>query len=78
MITLCPKVSAPSGGGRESFRVSSVKLWNGLPDKIKRRNSLLSFKNALKLISLISILILIILKSYCKYFYVIVDNYFNF
>ena len=27
---------------------SSVKLWNGLPDEVKRKNSLLSFKNTLK------------------------------
>ena len=34
------------GGG--SFNVRSVKLRNGLPDEIKGKNILLSFKNALK------------------------------
>lgn len=49
-ITLCAKVLAHhrGGGGGGSFSVSSVKLWNGLPDEIKRKNSLLSFKNTLK------------------------------
>lgn len=49
-ITLCAKVSAHhrDGGGGGSFSVSSLKLRNGLPDEIKRKNSLLSFKNALK------------------------------
>ena len=62
-ITLCAHHRGGGGGG--SFNVSIVKLRNGLPDEIKRKNILLSFKNAL--------------KSYCKYqFYLIVDNYFNF
>ena len=49
-ITLCAKVSAHhrDRGGGGSFSVSSLKLRNGLPDEIKRKNSLLSFKNALK------------------------------
>lgn len=34
--------------GERSLSFSSVKLSNGLPYEIKRRNSLLSFKNALK------------------------------
>ena len=44
-ITLC---AHHRGGGGGSFNVSSVKLRNGLPDEIKRKNILLSSKNALK------------------------------
>lgn len=44
-ITLC---AHHRGGGGGSFNVSIVKLRNGLPDEIKRKNILLSFKNALK------------------------------
>ena len=43
-----PKFQHITKAGGGSFSVSSVKLWNGLPDGIKRKNSLLSFKNALK------------------------------
>ena len=40
--------TSPWRGRGGSFNVSSVKLRNGLPDEIKRKNILLSFKNALK------------------------------
>ena len=40
--------TSPRRGGGGSFNVSIVKLRNGLPDEIKRKNILLSFKNAMK------------------------------
>ena len=44
---VCSKFQLITDGER-SLSFSSVKLSNGLPYEIKRRNSLLSFKNALK------------------------------
>ena len=44
---VCSKFQHITDGGR-SLSFSSVELSNGLPYEIKRRNSLLSFKNTLK------------------------------
>ena len=43
---VCPKFRHITEAGR-SLSVSSIRLWNSLPDNIKRKNSLSSFKNAL-------------------------------
>ena len=43
---VCPTFRHITEAGR-SVSVSSIRLWNSLPDDIKRKNSLSSFKNAL-------------------------------
>ena len=48
-MTLCAQSFSTSPTGElRSLSVSSMKLSNGLPYKIKRENSLLFFKNAMK------------------------------
>ena len=44
---ICPKFRNISEAGR-SFQVSSVKLWNSLPNVLKKKPSTSSFKNALR------------------------------
>jgi hypothetical protein len=44
---VCPRYTRSSEVGR-SFTISSIKLWNSLPPEIKRKQSIGSFKNALR------------------------------
>ena len=44
---VCPGYTRSSEVGR-SFTISSIKLWNSLPPEIKRKQSIGSFKNALR------------------------------
>ena len=46
-IIRMPNVSTHHQSGKVFYSVSSIRLWNSLPDDIKRKNSLSSFTNAL-------------------------------
>ena len=46
-IIICPKFCNITEAGR-SFQVSSVTLWNSLPNELKKKRSTSSFRNDLK------------------------------
>ena len=44
---ICPKFHNITEAGR-SFQVSSVNLWNSLPNELKKKRSISSFRNDLR------------------------------
>ena len=44
---VCPKYKRKTEGGR-TFSVSTSKLWNSLPTDIRKKETVKSFKNALR------------------------------